>query len=224
LLKDRTQMVRELVTDPRAFFDGKAQDRSITREVTVVILVGLLGSAGAYYFTQRVFDLAETSGYSNFQMIGMTIEPIIGIGAFWLGGAVAAHFLAGFYQGRGPIRRLLKLSAWATVPIAVGNAVRSVVIYLSYNDVTADQVNFDDTTTFDEKAAAIREAVSNDALVVVSFVVTILSVVAAWFLLSYAVATAKQVEIDDARKIAALPSAVFVLWLLNAMLTSLGVL
>lgn len=218
------QMVRELVTDPQAFFKGKAQDRSVVLELFVVLVVGALGSIGSYYFAQRVFALADTGAYSNFQAMGLVLEPLFGVILFWIGGALTCHFASTFYNGRGPMRRLLKLSAWAMVPIAVGNVVRSVVIYLTYSGMTAEDVDFGFAGEFDEQATILREASSNDALLVVAMLVLILSVVAAWHLLSYAVANAKSLDLDDARKVAAIPSGLFVLYLLRALLIGLGVL
>lgn len=217
-------MVRKLVTDPAAFFKGKAQDRSVALEFIVVLLIGAIGSIGAYIFAQTVFRLAETGGYSNFQAMGLVLEPVFGIILFWIGGAFTCHFVAGLYNGRGPIRRLLKLSAWAMVPIALGNAVRTAVIYLTYNDMTPEDVDFGFAGGFTEQAEILRESSANDALMLVAMLVLILSVVAAWYLLSYAVANAKNIDLDDARKVAAVPSGIFVLYLLNATLSGLGVL
>jgi len=217
-------MVRELVTDPQSFFKGKAQDRSIVLELIIVLAVGAIGSAGSYYFAQRVFELAPTGGFSNFQAMGIVLDPLFGIVAFWIGGAAAIHFMSSFYNGRGPIRRLLKLTAWAMVPIAVGNAVRSAVVYLTYSGVASDILEGETVGDFTAQANALRNAVSNDALMAVSMVVLILSVVASWYLLSYAVATAKQMDVGDARKVAAVPSAIFVLLLLQSLLAGLGIL
>ena len=217
-------MIRELVTDPQAFFSGKAQDRSVVLELFIVLVVGALGSVGSYYFSQRVFDLAPTGGFSTFQAMGIVLDPVIGIFIFWIGGAGAAHFLSGLYNGRGPIRRLLKLTAWAMVPLAVGNIVRSAVIYLTYNDVPSTIIEDEAVGDFTTQANALRDAVSNDALSAVAMVVLILSVIASWHLLSYAIATAKQIDVADARKVAAVPSGIFVLLLLQTLLGSLGIL
>ncbi|MFB6119960.1 MAG: Yip1 family protein [Halobacteriaceae archaeon] len=217
-------MVRELVTDPQAFFKGKAQNRSVVLEVVIVLAVGGIGIIGSYYFAQRVFDLATTGGYSNFQALGLVIRPLLGIVGLWIGGVFIAHFLAGLFNGRGPIRRLLKLSAWAMVPLAVGNAVRSAAVYLTYNNIQADDVDFGFAGGFNEQAAVLRAEITNTPLMLVAMVVSILSGVAMWYLLSYAVAAAKSIDVSDARKVAAVPAGIYILFLLNETLSSLGVL
>lgn len=216
-------MVRELVTDPGAYMERKVRGRTIWLEVLVVLVSGLLGSAGLVFLVRLVLSLTEElTGYSNFQAIGFAIEPVLGIFAFWFGAAVVMHFVAGHYNSRGPIRRLLKASAWAMVPIGLGNLVRSVAIVIAYRNVGQDDVTLE-PGSFDAHVAVLQDLHMDGPIVLLGTLVLLATVVWSGYLLSFAVEAAKQnLSEADARKTAAVPTAILLLYLLWALAGRLG--
>jgi len=217
-------MVTNLVTDTSEFFERKIRERGLTTETVIVVVVGVLGSLGTYYFAQRVLELTTDAGYTMFEAVGTIIIPLLGAVILWLGTAVVSHLVSGHYNGRGPLGRLVKLSAWTLIPIGIGNLGRTIAIYFSYNSLSSGDVDFGDANGFDSSATILRDAASNDVLVVASTGFLILSAVVMWYLLSYAVVAAKNLDLEDAKTVAAVPTGLFVVYLVWDLLGALGVL
>lgn len=217
-------MVTTLVTDPAAYLRGKARERRLWREVVVVFVVGALGSLGHLYLVQLFIESVDTAGYTAFMAIGYVLEPILGLFAFWIGASILGHYLAGYFNGRGPIYRVLKLSAWAMVPIGIGNLVRSAAIYSAYRGIDPDTVAID-ATGFDAQFAAFQELHMSDPVVLVATLALVITVVWSGYILSIAIRSAKQnLSEDDARIAAGVPAGLFVLYLLYSLTRALGVL
>jgi hypothetical protein len=217
-------MLTELINDPAPYLHSKLQQQTVRIEVVLVLLVGALGSFGHYYFIQRFTSLVDVAGFAEFRSIGYVIEPIGGLFVFWIGSAVVAHLIAGQFNTRGPILRVLKMSAWATVPIALGNAARSIAMYLAYRDVTNDDVNIT-VNGFEEKLDAFLDMHIGDPVMIVATIVLVFTVVWYWYLFSIGLRIAKEgISEQEARIAAGIPSAILAIYLLYALLGNVGVL
>lgn len=216
-------MVTKLVTDPHAFFGPKARRRGLWLEVVVVALSGALGSLGLVYVVQLFLSMADAAVYSTIQAVGFVATPVIGIFAYWLGAALLCHIIAGRFRSRGPMGRLLKLSAWALLPIGLGNLARSAALYFAYADVSPDGVAIG-TGSFQEQMAAFTAQQAGDPALLLSSIVLVLTVAWSGYLLSVAVEAAKQgLSETEARKTAAVPTVIFVVVLLATHVGGLSV-
>lgn len=205
----------ELVTDPDSFMDRKIRGRSLRWETVLVLVIGGLGAVGPAYVSQFILgELPEEQGaFLEFQLLGFTLEPIIGIFVLWFAAAVVAHLVASrVYNGRGPIRRLLKSSAWALVPIGVGNLARSLGLFVAFQGV--DVPDSPEGATLGEQFQSVLAVGIDQPAVLVAGLVLVVTVVLSGYLLSFSVKHAKGISEDDARKTAAVPMGAFALFLL----------
>lgn len=203
-----------LVTDPDSFMDRKIRGRRLRWEIVLLLVVGALGTPGAVLVAQSLLEEVENGGeFLRFQLIGFAIEPVVGIFLVWLGYAVVGHLVASrVFNGRGPIRRLLKGSAWALLPVGIGNVARTVAIYFAFRGESMP--DNPEGTTLVEQYQSVLEVGLNKPEVVAATVVLVLAVLASGYLLSFAIKHSKDISEDDARKAAAIPAGGFALYLL----------
>lgn len=210
--------LRQLVTDPDSFMERRIQGRHLRWELVLLLVIGGLGTPGTALVAQSFLQQAGQGGEMlRFELIGFVIEPIIGVFLVWLGFAVGAHLVAAYaFNGRGPIKRLLKGTAWALVPLAVGNLARTAAVYLAFRDESFT----DDpgTGTIVDRFQSVQESALAEPAITVGVLVLVVAVLYSGYLLSYAVRHAKRIPLDDARKAAAVPVGVFVLYLLAGLL------
>lgn len=217
-------MVVELITNPDAFMERKVQKPSLWREGIVVFLSGALGSIGLFYMIQQFLSVHDSSGYTPFNAFAVFAEPVFGIFALWILYSVLGHFIADRMHARGPIKRVIKLSAWALIPVGIGNLVRSIAIFLAYRNFDPADISFEEDG-FHAQLAEFTELHMTDPIVLVGTAVLIATAVWSGYLLALALEDAKKgLSFDDARKVAAIPSGIFVLYLVWQTAVSLGVL
>lgn len=207
----------QLVTDTDAFMERKMRGRRIRWEFVLLLVIGGLGAPGIVYVAQSILQEVGETEMLQFHLIGFAAEPIIGIFLVWLVYAVTAHVVAArAFGGRGPLRRLLKNSAWALVPIGVGNLARTIAIYFAFQGESLQ----DDpgTGTAVEQFKSLQEATLDKPEVVVGTLVLVGTVLVSGYLLSIAIEHSKDVSEADARKAAAVPVGAFVLYLVWGLL------
>lgn len=207
-----------LVTDPDSFMERKIRGQRLRWEVVLLLVVGGLGTPGAVYVAQSLLEEIENGeAFIRFQLIGFVLEPVVGIFLVWLGYAVAGHLVASrLYNGRGPIKRLLKGSAWALLPVGIGNLARTVAIVFAFRGESLP--DNPEGTTLVEQFRSIVEVGLNKPEVAAATVVLVLAVLASGYLLSFAIEHSKNVSEDDARKTAAVPAGAFALYLVWGLL------
>jgi hypothetical protein len=210
--------VTDLVTDPDSFMERKIKGRRLRWEFVLLLVVGGLGAPGAAYVSRSLLEEAGEGGdFLQFQLVGFVIEPVIGIFLVWLGYAVVGHLIASrAFNGRGPLKRLLKSSAWALVPVGVGNLARTVAIYFAFRDESLPDNPEGDTLV--EQFQSVLEVGMDKPEVMAAAVVLIITVLYSGYLLSFAIEHSKNVGEDDARKAAAVPAGAFALYLLWGLL------
>ena len=134
--------MRQLVSSPDGFMERKAGQPNIRQEILTVLIVGALGSLGAVYIGQRALAVTENES-AQLTAIGMAAEPIVGAVLLWVGYTLGLHVIARRYGEHGVIRRLLKTTAWALIPVGVGNLLRSGALFLTYRGIDPQAVSIE---------------------------------------------------------------------------------
>lgn len=207
-------MLKRALSVQESWIQRRVDRRGAALETVVVFLCGVLGSAGVAYFALQMWDAVESPlPYTNYTLVGEAIAPIALVFGVWLLYTVATHFLANFSGGRGPVSRLFRVAGWAVVPIGIWLLLRSIVVVVLFSDV--DIPASPDGISPQVQVQNVMEMGLESPAYFATFVVGILFVVWSWHLLAVGVAKAKDVPLDDARKIAAGPAAVVALYLLR---------
>jgi hypothetical protein len=208
--------ILDLVTDPEPYMERKASGRSLRCEAIVLLVVGALGVPGVVYAGQEIAsNMAADTG--DILMVGLAIEPLIGIYLIWFGSVITAHIIANrFYNSREPILRLLKTSAWAFVPIGIGNLAQSGALYLIFQD--PDLPSDPEVTTALEVARSLISSVMDEPVYLVGFGVLIITVLYSGYLFSFSIQKAKEIPHDDALKVAAVPTVVLVIYFVQELI------
>ena len=216
-------MVLQLVRSPGAFMDRKVGQPTLRMEIVVVLLIGAVGAIGYGYVGMGILDDTNMESL-RFPVLGMVAKPIIGIVVLWLTYSVGLHVLANrVFNSRGPIRRLLKLVAWALIPVAVGNLIQSIAVYLAFQDVDyAASLGEAQTAGLNSGIDAVMAEGTSDPLYLLVPIALILSVLASGYLLVYAVQNAKDLDRDDARKAVGVLVGVHLVYLLWEAATVAG--
>lgn len=203
----------QLITDPDSFMERKVRGHQLRWEFALLLVVGGLGIPGAAFVAQSLLDNVSQGGeFLRFQLIGFVLEPVVGIFLVWQGYAVVTHVISSHvYTGRGSLKRLLKSSAWALIPIGVGNLARTLAIYSAFRGESLP--DNPEGTTLTEQFQSVIAVGMNKPEVTAATVVLIITVLYSGYLLSFAVKHSKNVPEDEARKAAAVPALGFALYL-----------
>jgi len=210
----------QLVRSPGEFMEQKAGQPKIRTEVLTVLLVGFLGSLGAIYVTQEALAFTD-SDTAQITAIGLALEPIFGAVVLWIGYTLGLHALARYFDGRGVLRRLLKTTAWALIPLGVGNLLRSGAVYVLYQgiDIAAVVEEGSDGGAVE----AVAQAGAGEPLYLVGQILLLLGVLGSGYLMVYAVQTAKDLDRKPAIRAVAVPLSVHVLYLLWTTVQAVGI-
>ncbi|WP_123537683.1 YIP1 family protein [Halosimplex salinum] len=226
-------MIRRIATLPDGIIRRRTPKRGLTLETIVVLLCGLVGGAGFGYVMIEALNAVDTdNSMFQVQLVGRVLRPVMLTVVAWVLYSVGAHVIASSSGGRGPISRLMRGAAWAMIPLGIWNLLRSLVVAYLFFDV--------DIPTNPEGLSATEQAASvftgtaaggedvyaglTDPLYAVVMLLGILFVVWSAHLLSIAVAESKSLEIDTARRAAAVPAGLLALYLLVTALGQAGIL
>jgi len=226
-------MIRRIATMPDGIIRQRTPKRGLTRETIVVLLCGLVGGAGFAYVMIEALNAVQTdNSMFQVQLVGRVLRPVVLTVVAWVLYTVVAHVVASSSGGRGPISRLMRGAAWAMIPIGIWNVLRSLVVaFLFFGvDIPAEPEGLSAA----EQAASVYSGTAaggedvyaglTDPLYAVVLLVGILFVVWSGHLLSVAVAESKDLDIDTARRAAAVPAGLFALYLLVTGLGQAGIL
>lgn len=216
-------MVRQLVTDPGAFMESNLQGRSLKLEATVVALVGVLGAIGPLYLAQQLFGEVEDVTYLEFVMASEVLQPVLIAFAAWFGYSAIAQFLANRMNALSPYKRLLRVTAWAMIPLGVGYLIRSVSIIAS-TQMNPPEIDAQAAGSADEVVRIfIVEGVFAEPIVIGATVVLLGTIVWTGYLVAHAVEQAKGLEHGTALKIAAVPVAIHALFVIRHLIQMLTI-
>jgi hypothetical protein len=204
----------QLVTNPEQFFEGRINSPTIRWEVTIVALVGALSLPGVYYVTTVAAPVINSAEFS-FVRAGRLLRPVVIPFLLWIGYALFFHLLANRLRGRGPPGRLLKGTAWALLPLGVGNLLRSAAMIFVYTrfDVESAMSGRDAR----EQVTSLLDAGLGEPAMLVAVVLFAGLVLWSGYLMTYVVQVAKDIERRQAFTLVAPPVAIHVLFVLLAL-------
>lgn len=219
-------MYRTLLTDPGTFYEEYVGTRGLRVEVLLVLVIGAVGFAGNVYALLQVEELfaqleVPLGQDVAFAMWGDVLAPLIGAVVLWVGLTTALYAVSWLYSAVGEYYVLLKRTAWALVPLAFANLIHSVAIAYAGFSVSAGEVATSEIPRIPEARAAFAwEVVAGELAVVAAVVVGIAFAVWAGYVGAFAVRGVRDIETDEAYRVAAVPTAAYVLYVVYEVATT----
>lgn len=159
---------------------------------------------------------------TDFELIRLMIEPLVGIVLIWLGLAVTLYAVSWLYSTVGQFYELLKRSAWPTVPLLVANLLHSVAIgyaasQFSEEDITISEVPRPPV----ERAHHIWDKAAGEVYVTATVLVGAVFVLWGGYIAAYAVRDVRDLETGEALRVAAVPAVLYAIYVLYQGVTAL---
>lgn len=211
-------MLRRVFSLPETLIHRRLNAKGIRLEFFTLFVLGVLGAVGLGYYVYDVWTTMEAYAmptYLPYSLIGIAIGPLMLILLAWVWYSVSAHFIAKFSNGRGPIIRLLRTSAWSLIPVGIWLLLRSIVVFVLFYLEDLPSVPEEELITPDEIATYYLELGLEDPVYVAILLSGVLFVAWSWYLLSTAIAESKEISRDSAKRIAIVPAGVLAIYLLN---------
>lgn len=207
-------MIRDLIFSPDAFMSNKVGQAKIRREILLVLFVGALSVPGLLYVSLGVLD-AQEGAEIRFVVIGQLLRPVLIALLLWVGYSLVFHFGAAHFRGRGAPSRVLKGTAWAMVPIGLGNLAQSIAFYVIFRDADISEylVGLDAR----QRMTALMETTMGEPAMIVATLILLGTVLWAGYLMVSVVQHAKHVSRDEAIKVVFVPVALHVAVILWAI-------
>lgn len=217
-------MVRQIATDPAQFMERKVGQARIRLEIVVVLLVGLLSVPGILYVTLQILDV-ESSAEMRIAVASRVIRPLFVVLVLWVFYTVVLHFLASHYGGRSPPSQVLKGTAWALIPMGIGNLVQSGALFLAVRgtDISAEMTEIDPA----ENIQTVFDSSMTDPVMIAGTVLFMLTIVLSGYLMTFAIQHAKGIERPEAVRTVAVPVTLHTLvvaWGLVGGVTNFGMI
>jgi hypothetical protein len=196
----------------------RVNERSLSLETVTVVVLGLLGGAGyAYFGAWFLGERVNPPPYTEINVLAPVLEPLIAVALLWIGGTVFCHYVSKFYGGRRPINRVFRASAWSLLPVGLWYLVRSIVVFVIFF-FTVDFPADPEGVTAQEEINAVLELGLETPLFVAVELLGVLAAVWTWHLLSVGLVEAREVSLEDARRIAIVPAAALALYSISLAL------
>jgi len=218
-------MIQRVVSIPEALIQRRFDRRGVSLEVIAVLVYGLLGAIGKIYFAFRLSEsITNDVSRLTFSLVGQVLGPIVLILVIWVVYTVLAHFIGKLYNGRGRIVRLLRTTAWSLAPIGLWLLLRSIVqiVILFQYDYPETLNEFGGVKITDQIANVYGEAITNTGwsgpLSTATELLSVLFIAWAGYYFAQAIEQTMNVDEDDARKVAAVPSALLALYFIQGAL------
>jgi hypothetical protein len=206
--------IPQLVTDPEEFLRRQVDSATIRWEVALVLLVGSLSLPGIYRISTLTEGVVDSETFT-FAFAGRMARPLVIVMLLWVGYSLAFHVLANRFRGRGPPGRLLRGTAWALLPLGLGNLVRSAAMVLVSSGLNVEAVMTGRSAS--EQLGSVLDAVVSEPIVVATTVLFLLLLVWSGYLMTYVVQVGKDVDRRTAVKVVVVPVGLHALGLLFAL-------
>lgn len=215
-------MIRWTLTLPDRMISRRATQPGFKLEAALITVFGLLGTVGlGLVGMEALGSYGGNEETLRIEFIGAALRPFGALVALWIGYTLIGHLSAGIYGGRGPASRLFRGAAWSLIPIGIWFALRSIVIYVLFQDVEyTDPEGFSASEHFQY----FMDEALNDPIYAGFLLLGVLFAVWSGHLFSKAIEQAKDIPLDDARKIAAIPAGVVALYLIWSAIGRAGIL
>ncbi|WP_123534373.1 YIP1 family protein [Halosimplex salinum] len=221
-------LYRTLLTDPETFYEEYIGSRGIKSEFALVLVTGLVGLIGNYLMLQELLLQLETidavvvNDDVNFQLQQRVVEPLIGAFILWIWYGFGMYAVGWLYTTVGTTYVTMKRMAWALFPILIANLVHTVAMVVAYNglDVQPDDLDLQ-TRIADQVAAAIWSLASGEIVVVAATALGAVFAVWAGYIGAHAIKDVRDLTMDEAYKVAAVPTAGYVLYIVYSTVTAI---
>jgi len=219
-------MYRTLLTDPGTFYDEYVGTRGLRVEILLVLVVGAVGFVGNVYallqveelFAQLEIPLGQDVAFA---MWGEVAAPLVGAVLLWIGLTTALYVVGWLYSAVGEYYVLLKWTAWALVPLAFANLIHSVAVaYAAFSVSAGDVATSEVPRVPEDRAAFVWDVAAGEIAVVAAAVVGIAFAVWAGYIAAYAVRGVRDIETDEAYRVAAVPTVAYVLYVVYEVATT----
>lgn len=221
-------LYRSLLTDPETFYDEYIGSRGIKSEFTLVLVVGLVGMVGNYFMLQELIAQVGNIGSVqitddvNFQLQQRVIEPLIGAFLLWLWYGIGMYAVGWLYTTIGTTYVTMKRMAWALFPILIANLIHTAAMLYARSTLDLSADDFDiGTQIADQVATAIWSQAGGDIVVVAATLAGALFAVWAGYIGAYAIKDVRDLTMDEAYKVAAVPTIGYVLYIAYSAVTAL---
>lgn len=215
-----------LLTDPARFYDEMIGTRGIGKEILLVLVVGAVGTAGNYFVLTNLKNLysglgVQITGDTNFALWRRVAGPLLGIILLWIAFTTALYFVAWLYSSVGEYFHLLKRTAWALVPLVFANLIQMIAaLYVAFT-LQQDDLAESLPPGSSERAREIWLEAGGELPMVVASIVAVVFVAWAGYLAAHAVVDVRKLEIGEAYRVAAVPTAAYALFVLYQAVTAL---
>jgi hypothetical protein len=221
-------MYRALLFDPEHFYDEYLGSRGLRSEILMVAFVGVVGFVGNYFARQELTTvIVEEFGDilnrdSEFELIRLVIEPLVGIFLLWFGLVVALYAVSWLYSTVGQIYELMKRSAWATVPLLIANLLHTIAIAYAATQVEVDNIDLQDFPQPPiERALYVWDLAAGEIYVTATVLVSVVFILWSGYIAAYAVRDVRDLETDEALRVAAVPAGLYAIWVIYQGVTAL---
>lgn len=210
-------MFQRLVQFPETRLRRRISTVGFTREALLVLVLGALGSIGPGYVSWQTLEAHDNPpSYFEFELIAETISPLFLLFGLWLLYALCGHFLAKLYNGGRPFVRVFRVSAWALIPIGIWYLIRSVVIVALFAGM--EFPGDPEGVAADEQVENVMALGLEDPVYIGTLLAGLVFIAWSWHLLSIGIAEAKQIGLEEAKKVAAVPAGLAALYIVTLVL------
>ena len=221
-------LYRSLLTNPGRFYEEYIGTRGMKSEFALVLVAGLIGLVGNYFMLQELiaqfegFQTVQINDQVRFQLQQRVIEPLLGAFLLWIWYGFGMYAVGWIYTTIGTTYLAMKRAAWALFPILIANVVHSAAMY--YQSTTLEITDSDitiETSLSSEVAAFVWSQASGEIVVVAATAVGIVFALWAGYIGAYAIAEVRDLTMDEAFKVAAVPTVGYALYIAYSAFTAL---
>lgn len=231
-----------VLTDPAEFYEELSVSDRIRRELMALFVVGLAAAAGGYFVARTIMSnfytgtapvggSGATYGVSNdvgIQIWGYGYRGLIGIFVLWVAFGTVAYVLSWLYSDRGSYFGMLKVTAWAMIPLIIGNVIKSITYVVAAWDAwdaeTLEVTEGDLVRSAEEVTAFLWEQILGQPVALGGIVVAALFIFWTAYIASYGIADVRDIPREDALKVAAVPTVGYFAYVVYRAATFAGVL
>ncbi|WP_459194072.1 YIP1 family protein [Halosimplex sp. J119] len=221
-------LYRSLLTDPERFYDEYIGSRGLKSELALVLVVGVVGAIGNYLVLQELipqFDGSQAVVINQdvrFQLQQRILEPLIGAFLVWIWYGMGTYLVGWLYTTIGTTYLAMKRAAWALVPFLFANVIHTaaMVYYSVTMDIDPESVA-PSSRLANDVARAVWSQPAGEMVVVAATLAGVLFAVWAGYIAAYAIKDVRDLTVDEAYKVAAVPAAGYALYVVYSAVTAL---
>lgn len=221
-------LYRALLTDPDRFYDQYIGTRGIKSEIALVVVVGVVGAVGNYLVLQELiaqFEPIESVVINQdvrFNLQQRILEPFIGAILLWIWYGMGMYLVGWLYTTIGTTYLTMKRAAWVLFPMLFANVIHTgAMVYYSFTmDIQVSDVAIQSRIA-EEVAAAIWSYAAGETVVVAATLAGVLFALWAGYIGAYAIADVRDLSMDEAYKVAAVPTVGYALYIVYSGVTAL---